>query len=63
MLERDLLRAEFDGILRWQRASAAELRQLLASVEDPELRDSICHLQAQAERGVALSERLVEIIG
>lgn len=63
MHERDLLRAEFDGILQCQRASAAELRQLLASVDDPELRDSICQLQVQAERGVALSERLVEIIG
>ena len=62
MYERDLLREEFEVVLRDKRRSAEMLAALLGRVEDPALRAQIAEMHAHARRDVELGERLVEIV-
>ena len=62
MYERDLLREEFDRVLRDKRKSAQMLAEMLSRVEDPALRSHISDMHAHARRDVELGERLVEIV-
>jgi len=62
MFEQSLLRDQFQELLTKERQAAAAYSDLVAKLDDPQLRRQVELLCREKQRHVLLAERLLEIV-